>query len=124
MTDESNLPSAAQDAWPPYRVRTHNPASQSENKMHSDEVARAHGFAGGLVPGVTVFSHMTQPLVARYGAAWLARAIAEVTFAKPAYEDELLTVRTISASGVAQVLSCENEQGVELARMSVTLPDA
>ena len=32
--------------------------------MHSDDVALAYGFKGALVPGVTVFSHMTQPLVA------------------------------------------------------------
>lgn len=107
---------------PAYEVRTHNPSAHSENRMHSDDVARAHGFKGALVPGVTVFSHMTQPLVAKHGVDWLARGTAEIEFAKPAYEGELLTVRTARAVDVDHyVLTCTNEQDVELARMSAQL---
>ena len=29
----------------------YNHATESENKIHSDEVARRYGFRGGLVPG-------------------------------------------------------------------------
>jgi hypothetical protein len=108
----------------PYSVRTHNTSSQSENRMHSDDVARQFGFQGGLVPGVTVFAHMTQPLVARYGEAWLARGTAEVSFARPAYEGELLTIVTTDAPDGAHTLTCRNEQGVELARMQAALPAA
>ena len=105
-----------------YQVRTHNASTQSENRMHSDDVARQFGFKGGLVPGVTVFAHMTQPLVARYGEAWLARGTADVSFGKPAYEGERLTVDTADMDSGAHTLTCLNEQGVELARMSATLP--
>ena len=110
---------------PAYTVRTHNPSAQSENRMHSDDVALAYGFKGALVPGVTVFSHMTVPLVARYGADWLARGSAAVTFARPAYEGDLLTVRTAD-TGVADthVLTCINEQGDELAQMTGQLHGA
>ena len=104
-----------------YRVRAHNAAAESENRMHSDEVARRYGFRGGLVPGVSVFAHMTRPLVEHYGAAWLERGWAEVSFSKPAYEGELLTVSatgTPDAHGAPEfVLTCANEAGVELARM-------
>ena len=106
----------------PYQVRTHNPSTQSENRMHSDDVARMFGFNGGLVPGVTVFSHMTQPMVARHGEAWLARGTADVTFGKPAYEGELLSVHTTATGDDAYTLTCMNEQGVELARMSAAIP--
>ena len=108
----------------PYQVRTHNPSTQSENRMHSDDVARTFGFKGGLVPGVTVFAHMTQPLVARYGEAWLARGTAEVSFGKPAYEGELLSIHTADSSDGSHALTCLNQQGVELARMSATLRDS
>ena len=37
-----------------YHVKARNPATESENKIHHDDVARQYGFAGGLVPGVTV----------------------------------------------------------------------
>jgi hypothetical protein len=111
-------------ALPVYRVRTHNASGSSENRMHSDDVAAEYGFKGALVPGVTVFSHMTQPLVAKYGADWLARGSAEVTFAKPAYEGELLSVHTLRGDTAdSYVLTCVNEQGVELARMSAPLHD-
>ena len=108
----------------PYQVRTHNASTQSENRMHSDDVARQFGFNGGLVPGVTVFAHMTQPLVARYGDAWLARGTADVRFSKPAYEGELLSIGSADASDGMHALTCVNEQGVELARMSAWLPAA
>jgi hypothetical protein len=106
----------------PYQVRTHNASTESENRMHSDDVARQFGFKGGLVPGVTVFAHMTQPIVARHGEAWLARGTAEVSFGKPAYEGELLNIHTAAAGADAYVLTCLNEQGVELARMNAALP--
>ncbi len=108
----------------PYAVCTHNASTQSENRMHSDDVARQFGFKGGLVPGVTVFAHMTQPLVARYGEAWLARSTAEVSFAKPAYEGEWLTIHTADADDGSHTLTCLNEQGIELAGMSAALPPA
>ena len=108
----------------PYQVRTHNPSTQSENRMHSDDVARQFGFKGGLVPGVTVFSHMTQPLVARYGEAWLARGTADVSFSKPAYEGELLSIHTADSAKGSHSLTCLNQQGVELARMTAALSAA
>ncbi len=109
-------------ALPVYEVRTHNASADSENRMHSDDVALAYGFKGALVAGVTIFSHMTQPLVAKHGADWLARGSAEVVFAKPAYEGELLSVRTAPAADAnSYAITCVNEQGVELARMSAQL---
>jgi len=107
---------------PRYQVRTHNASTQSENRMHSDDVARQFGFRGGLVPGVTVFAHMTQPLVAHYGEAWLARGTAEVRFDKPAYEGELLSVNTRETGNDTHELICTNEAGMELARMRAALP--
>jgi hypothetical protein len=109
-------------ALPVYEVRTHNASADSENRMHSDDVALAYGFKSALVAGVTVFSHMTQPLVAKHGADWLAHGSAEVVFAKPAYEGELLSVRTAHAADAnSYAITCVNEQGVELARMSAQL---
>jgi len=109
-----------------YKVRAHNSSTASENRMHSDDVARAYGFQGGLVPGVTVFAYMTRPVVAHFGAAWLARGTAEVSLLKPAYEGESLTVAALSGdqSNGEVALSCTNETGVELARMRAGMPSA
>ena len=96
--------------------------------MHSDAVAQGYGFKGALVPGVTIFSHLTRPLLAHLGAEWLSCGTAEVTFLKPAYEDELLTIRSsptpAEGSSAAHALTCCNEQGVELARMTAGIADA
>ena len=85
---------------PAYVVKTRNTHASSENRMHSDDVAASYGFKGALVPGVAVFSHMTQPLVAHHGAAWLSRAIAEVSFSKPAYDGDLLRIALESSPDV------------------------
>ncbi len=58
----------------PYVVTTHNHATDSENRMHSDEVAQQFGFAGALVPGVSVCAHLSYPLVLAFGERWLGRA--------------------------------------------------
>jgi hypothetical protein len=85
-------------ALPEYRVSatpTHDPW---ENKIHEDGLARAFGFRGGLVPGVTVYSWMTHPVVAALGGAWLDHGTFSVRFAKPVYFGETVTVRASVAA--------------------------
>ena len=48
-----------------------NFAEASENKIHSDDIARRFGFTGALVPGVTVFGHLAWPVTRRFGERWL-----------------------------------------------------
>lgn len=75
-----------------YAVRAHNPATASENKIHDDEVARRYGFAGGLVPGVTVYAYMTHPVVATFGRTWIERGTMSARFVRPCYEGDDVTV--------------------------------
>src|SRR5688572_33451020 len=93
-----------------YQVRTHNASSHSENRMHSDEVARQFGFKGALVPGVTVFAHMTHPLVAHYGTAWLTRGTAHVSFAKAANEGELFITNCADDADGSHTLTRDKQQ--------------
>src|SRR4051812_36982069 len=118
---DMNSASQISTSLPVYRVHTRNTHASSDNRMHSDDVAASYGFKGALVPGVTVFSHMTQPLVAKHGAAWLARGAADVIFLKPAYDGDLLTVQGERDVDGKYALSCANESGVELARMTAEL---
>jgi hypothetical protein len=66
-----------------HQVRAHNAATQSENKIHRDDVARRYGFQGGLVPGVTVYAYMTQPVAATLGRPWLERGTMAARFVRP-----------------------------------------
>ena len=80
------------ESLPSYGVKARNTSAHSENKIHDDTVARQYGFRRGLVPGVTVYAYLTEPLVAAFGAAWLQRGTASVRFHKPVFDGEELTV--------------------------------
>ena len=75
-----------------YAVRAHNPATGSENKIHHDDVARRYGFAGGLVPGVTVYAYMAHPVADVLGRAWLERGRMAARFVRPCYDGDDVTV--------------------------------
>jgi len=77
---------------PRYRVSAQMPADPVENKIHEDGLARAMGFRGGLVPGVTVYAWMTHPVVEALGTEWLERGTFSVRFTKPVYFGEDVTV--------------------------------
>jgi acyl dehydratase len=80
------------EALPEYLVKAVNTSTDSENKIHDDATARRYGFAGGLVPGVTVYAYLTHPLVEKFGPAWLQRGTASVRFAKPVLDGEEVRV--------------------------------
>jgi acyl dehydratase len=75
-----------------YRVKARNTSATSDNKIHDDATARGLGFRGGLVPGVTLYAYLTEPLVAGLGPAWLERGTASVRFLKPVVDGEEVTV--------------------------------
>jgi len=80
------------ESLPKYTVKAVNTSTDSDNKIHDDATARRYGFAGGLVPGVTVYAYLTEPLVAAFGPAWLQRGTASVKFTKPVLDGEEVTV--------------------------------
>jgi acyl dehydratase len=80
------------ESLPGYQIKARNTAQQSENAIHHDDVAQRYGFRGGLVPGVTVYAYLTEPIVAAFGSAWLQRGTASVRFVKPLFDGEELQV--------------------------------
>ena len=89
------LPGQAGDAvlWAiPYQVMARNPAAASENRIHTDEVARGYGFQGGLVPGVTVYGYASHALLETLGPGWLAHGVTRARFIAPCYHGEELVV--------------------------------
>ncbi len=77
-----------------YRVRAHNMATTSANKIHDDAIAREYGFAGGLVPGVEVYAYMTHPVVQRLGRDWLTGGSMHVRLRRPVYDGREASVTT------------------------------
>ncbi|HUI25751.1 MAG TPA: hypothetical protein VL403_06660 [Candidatus Kryptonia bacterium] len=99
-----------------YRVRAHNIASDSDNKIHDDTVARQYGFGGGLVPGIAVYGYLTRPMVERFGEAWLERGTASARFLSPCYEGDDIVVRAVSGEAEAIELFAERADGTVCAR--------
>ncbi|MBW2396449.1 MAG: hypothetical protein JRG95_19530 [Deltaproteobacteria bacterium] len=75
-----------------------NQATKSENRIHSDEIAKEYGFRGALVPGVTVSAYLIHPAVAAWGEAWLERGRAQVVVHSPVYDREMFRVDVSKAS--------------------------
>jgi acyl dehydratase len=111
---------------PDHRITARNTSKQSENLIHDDATARRYGFAGALVPGVTVYAYLTHPLVATFGAAWLERGTATVRFVKPILEgDPVIVTGSLveqNANGATVSLVARVEGGEECAVMSATIP--
>jgi len=111
---------------PGHTVHARNFAAASENKIHDNVVAKQYGFAGGLVPGVTVYAYMTRPVVEVLGRDWLAYGQATSRFLKPFYEGEMVHVRAKVAEAGSDLARIEieayNDAGVLCAVGTATLP--
>lgn len=103
-----------------------NDAEESENRIHSDDIAAKYGFKGALVSGVNVFGYLTQPLVKTFGCEFLDRGMMDVLFMKPAYQDELLSLTTEQLNSETSRRNCvtgiTNEDGRMLAKLESWLP--
>jgi hypothetical protein len=104
----------------PYLVTAKNYSEDSENRIHSDEIAKKFGFRGALVPGVAVYGYMTHPLVERFGAQWLSQADTEVRLLKPTYDGEQMSISATEQDNRLQV-SSHGPDGVLTATLTSTV---
>jgi acyl dehydratase len=112
----------------PYEVIAFNTATQSDNKIHDDEVARRFGFTGGLVPGVDVYAYLTHLPAEEWGLDWLERGTMRGRFHSPVYEGEKVAVDIVGHAedddGSRVVLELRNERGEVCAEGEASLPTA
>ena len=101
-----------------------NQAPESENRIHSDEVAQEYGFRGALVPGVTVSAYLIHPAVVAWGEDWLERGRARVVVHSPVYDREIFRVDVMNASPSAYGAELIDQTGARCATAQVELPDA
>jgi acyl dehydratase len=98
-----------------YQVIARNPARASENRIHDDDVARAHGFEGGLVPGVTLYAYCCGALVSAIGPTeaehWISGGYLRTRLVAPCYEGEevSITVSPAVPDGEIQVVASVGE---------------
>jgi acyl dehydratase len=101
-----------------------NFAEASENKIHSDDIAKRFGFTGALVPGVTVFGHLAWPLTQRFGETWLQGSWVTTRFIKPAYHAETISLLDRETGKKSVAVECTNAANVLLATLECTLEGA
>jgi acyl dehydratase len=65
------------------------------NPIHSTEIAKAYGFDGPLVGGVTVWGWATDTIMEALGEGWLDQGWAEYLFRQPTYPGDSLTVKAV-----------------------------
>ena len=107
-----------------WQGEAYNQSQQSENRIHSDEVAREYGFKGGLVPGVTVSAYLIHPGVEAWGLRWLTHGRATAVVAKPLYDGRPFRVEVSDATERAYRAVLIDEEGVECATAEVELPES
>jgi hypothetical protein len=88
-----------------------NYATASENRIHSDEVARKYGLRGGLVPGVTVYGYLVTEEM-------LERGPVRVRFVKPVFDGDRLAIcevgETVTASRGEEICAVATLGGEDL----------
>jgi acyl dehydratase len=67
----------------PWSVDAANLPEHADNTIHTDAGARAAGFSGALVAGVTTYAYMTHVPATAWGMAWLSAGGADVLFRLP-----------------------------------------
>lgn len=67
-----------------------NLPEHAHNTIHTDEGARAAGFAGALVAGVTTYAYLVHPLVAAWGLDWVERGGCELRLRVPVLQNDLV----------------------------------
>jgi acyl dehydratase len=92
-----------------YGLVATNTATQSENKIHDDAVARQYGFSGGLVPGVVVFAYMTHPPAEQWGLDFLEKGRMFARFVHPVYDGEQTEVVPVGDAGDLEVRKPKGE---------------
>jgi acyl dehydratase len=116
----------SQELLPDYRIKARNTSANSENKIHDDATARRYGFRGALVPGVTIYAYLTEPLVAAFGRAWLERGTASVRFARPVLDGEEVHVGGVvtarDARSTTAMVTGATAAEPEAATLTATVP--
>jgi hypothetical protein len=102
----------------------HNQATESQNRIHADDVARRYGFRGGLVPGVTVYAYLVQPAVVAWGEDFFKRGAARIVLRKPLYEGARFRVELGQGEAPGYAGRVVDEAGTVCAEGGVTLTDA
>lgn len=81
------------------------------NPIHSTDVARAYGFKGALVGGVTVYGWTIPAVLDALSDAWLDNGWVDVRFRQPVYAGDVMTTTVSGKTGGIAELVMANQDG-------------
>lgn len=107
-----------------WQATAFNPATESTNQIHSDAMAKAYGYRGGLVPGVVVSGYLMNPAVMAWGKDWLDHGEAKVIVLKPLYDGLNFEVQLSAETNESYLAQLIDEEGTLCASAEVSLNPA
>jgi len=106
----------------PWHATAFNQATESSNQIHSDTMAKAYGFKGGLVPGVTISAYLMHPAVVAWGEAWLGAGRAEIVVHRPLYDGYEFDVEIAEVTDRSYRAALIDQEGTRCASGTLHLP--
>ncbi len=100
-----------------WTVRARNLAEHADNRIHTDAGARAAGFPGALVAGVTTYAYLTHPIVAAWGLDWVANGGGEVRFDAPVFDNDDVTCTPVVDGDAVVVTARSGDEDVARATL-------
>lgn len=95
------------------------PKNLSSSGIHSDETARAIGFAGGFVPGVALYELIVSELLDQ-GLDWLREGSVEFRFRRPVYDGEEVAFAINGEASTFTVSSADGSDERASGRLGIT----
>jgi acyl-coenzyme A thioesterase PaaI-like protein len=74
-------------------ITARNYAIESENRIHSHEVAARYGFAGGLVPGIAIYAYLVESINEVFDTSWNEHGFLSAKFIRPVYDNDDVEVK-------------------------------
>ncbi|MFK7917967.1 MAG: hypothetical protein AB8G14_07810 [Ilumatobacter sp.] len=109
-------------ALKPWSVTAVNLAEHAENSIHTDAGARAAGFSGALVAGVTTYAYLTHLPVSAWGIDWLTRGGAEVRFLQPVMDRDRVDIAPTNGMSVGATVDGQTRAVAEFVEQAEPIP--
>lgn len=107
-----------------WQAQAFNQEPNSPNEIHGDDMARAYGFSGGLVPGVTVSAYLLQPAVVAWSERFLTQGRTHAKVLSPLYDNEQFSVTITEQAGDSYRATLARPDGTVSAQAEADLLEA
>ena len=97
----------------PWRVIAANLPEHANNAIHTDAGARAAGFPGALVAGVTTYAYLTHAPAMAWGQSWLTGGGAQVRFRHPVLDGDTVELQVVGDTTVSAVVDGDTKAEAE-----------